>query len=109
MLRSATFDTYVSNCTSVEQILDLCARCLYNRYYSSGFLTTGIDGDGVAIRTRRINHWTGTQTILENEAEEQTITSFVTPIGINHKQSSTPWLEVLPVGDPSDTPNGSFA
>ena len=35
MLRSTNFDTLLSNCTHVEQILDLCSRALVDRYPST--------------------------------------------------------------------------
>ncbi len=108
MLRSTTFDNYLAACESVEQILDLCARALYNRYHVSAFITTGVGGDGAAIRSQRINHWAGNRVTQENQSEEQTITSFVSEIGIDHKQSATPWLKVSPVGQAGDTPNGVF-
>lgn len=109
MLRSTTFDTYIANCTTVEQILDLAARCLYNRYFASSFIITGLDEDGSAIHSPKISHWAGTQLIAETQNQEQTITSFTTQVSIAHKQSTTPWLEVLPLGDAADTPNGQFA
>ncbi len=109
MLRSTTFDTYLSACTTVEQILDLASRCLYNRYYATAFLITGLDTDGSAIYSAKIDHWAGTQLIAETQKQEQTITSFTTQVSIAHKQSTTPWLEVLPLGDAADTPNGQFA
>ena len=55
MLRSTKFDTLLGNCTHVEQVLDLSSRALYDRYPSQ-FITTGIDGEGVDIRTPAINH-----------------------------------------------------
>ncbi len=109
MLRSATLDTLISNCTHVEQILDLCARALYDRYYPSAFITTGLSSADEAIRSLRINHWTGNQVIGENLIEEQTVTTFVTTIDKAYKNSLTPWLEVGFVGTESDTPNGVFA
>jgi hypothetical protein len=108
MLRSTKFDTLLGNCTHVEQVLDLSSRALYDRYPSQ-FITTGIDGEGVDIRTPAINHWSGNQLVAENTVEEQTITTFVTPIDKSHKAALTPWLLVSNVGSDTDTPNGIFA
>ena len=84
MLRSTTFDTFLGNCNHVEQILDLCSRALYDRYPSE-FITTGIDAEGQDIRTPSVNHWSGNQLVGENTVQEQTITTFVTPIDKSHK------------------------
>ncbi len=108
MLRSTGFDTLLGNCTHVEQILDLCARALYDRYYPSAFITTGIADDGTDIRSRQIHHWAGNQITAENTMEEQVIVTFVATVNKSHKNSATPWLEVGFVGDPADTPNGVF-
>ncbi|MGK7942352.1 MAG: hypothetical protein AB4062_19770 [Crocosphaera sp.] len=109
MLRSTTFDNFLSECTTVEQILDLCGQALYNRYFATAFLVTGIEEDGSPINSSKIHHWAGSQLIGETNAQEQTITTFTSLIGIQHKQSLKPWLEVFPIGDPGDTPNGVFA
>ncbi len=109
MLRSTTFDTLIGNCTHVEQILDLCARALYDRYYPSSFITTGLGENDEAIRSLKINHCTGNQVIGENLIEEQTVTTFVTQIDKAYKTSVTPWLEVGLLGTDTDTPNASFA
>ncbi|WP_107668988.1 hypothetical protein [Cyanothece sp. BG0011] len=109
MLRSATFDTLLSNCTHVEQIIDLCTHALYNRYYPSAFITTGIEADGSDIRSLSINHWTGNQVIKENTIEEQLICTLVTKVNKEYKYSANPWLTVQPIGASDDTPNGIFA
>ena len=109
MQRSTNLDNYIAGCTSVEQILDLCARALYGRYFSTSFLITGIETDGTPIQSAQIDHWTGNQLVADNRAEEQTITTFTTKVNLDHKQSVTPWLDVQPLGDPSDTPSGIFA
>ncbi|MDJ0510048.1 MAG: hypothetical protein QNJ64_12470 [Crocosphaera sp.] len=109
MLRSVTFNNYLEKCDSIEQILDLCAQALHNSYASTAFLITGIQDDGTPIYSSKINHWGGSQLIADNRAEEQTITTFTTKVNLSHKQSETPWLEVQPLGDPADTPNGIFA
>ncbi|MDJ0730762.1 MAG: hypothetical protein QNJ33_12290 [Crocosphaera sp.] len=108
MLRSATFDTMLSNCTHVEQILDLCGRALYDRY-PSVFFTTGLADSGAAIRSRKINHWTGNNIIDENLFEEQVVVTFATQVDKAHKASVTPWLYVQVLGGDNDTPNGIFA
>lgn len=109
MLRSTTFNNYVDNCDTVEQVLDLCLQCLDNRYYASSFLTTGLTSNGAPIYSPMIEHWSGTQLIGEKQNELHTISSFATRISVAYKQSLTPWMEVLPIGDPADTPNGVFS
>lgn len=109
MLLSQTMRNMIAACNHAEEVMDLCGRATYDRYYPSAFITTGLATDGEAIRSLKINHWTGNQLVGENLIEEQVVVTFVSQIDKAHKTSQTPWLNVQPIGAIDDTPNGLFA
>lgn len=108
MIFSSTMKTAVANMTSVEAVVDYCARALYNRYPTT-FITTGIDDEDAPVRSQSIEHWAGARIIGNNIAQEQIYISFLTTVDVSHKQSATPWTLVAPLGAASDTPNGIYA
>ncbi|MDJ0509263.1 MAG: hypothetical protein QNJ64_08430 [Crocosphaera sp.] len=108
MIRSANFNTLVDGCDHIEQLFDLCARALYDRYPSS-YVTTGVASTGADIKSRNINHWTGSLTIENNIAEEFSVINYTTKVDKGHKASQTPWLLVKNLGSDTDTPGGIFA
>ncbi|MDJ0582958.1 hypothetical protein [Crocosphaera sp.] len=109
MLRSANFDALVDNCDHIEQIVALGAHALSNRYGGDKYLVSGLNTDGGQIFSPNIDLWSGSQQIGEQQSEQQLVITFAAQISIGHHTSTTPWLSVLPIGDPADTPNGDFA
>ena len=109
MLRSANFDTLLSNCTHIEQIVALACHALSNRYGGDKYLVSGLNQDGGQILSPNIELWSGSQQIGEQQSEQQLVITFASKISIGHHTSTTPWLSVIPIGDVADTPNGDFA